>query len=193
MKKIIEFSLFALIVAVPASLFGDDAKERDCRFNTAFTAGYVFKNDCRFKNVYGHGMINAITADGCYSPWKHWGLGAKVGYWRAKGHTDFLRQCTLAQEVPLTVYLRGKKEFQCRLQLYGSLGGGFAWIKEKSYLGCPTTYKGLGELEVGLNYPIWRFINLTGAFRYLFPPQCHDGATIDVGGIDLRAGIGFSF
>ena len=73
------------------------------------------------------------------------------------------------------------------------LGGGFAWIKEKSYLGCPTVYKGLGEIEVGLNYPIWRCIGITGALRYLFPPQSQGCDKIDVGGVDLRAGIGFSF
>ncbi len=189
MKKIIFFSF---IILQSVQLFGNTVERRKRDF-TAFSAGYVFKNDCAFKDVYGHGMINAITADFCYYPWKHWGFGGKLSYWRAKGHTTFLEQCTLAQEVPVTLYLRAMKEFQCRLQLYGSLGGGFAWIKEKSYLGNVHTYKGIGELEVGLNYPLWRYINVVGAARYIFPPQKQSGDTIDVGGVDLRAGIGFVF
>lgn len=167
---------------------------RDTRFATAFTAGYVFKHDCTFKKAYEHGMINIITADGCYYPWHAWGFGAKVSYWRKHGHTLFLKQCSLLQEVPVTLYVRGKKEFDCALQLYGSLGGGVAWIQEKSYLGKTTVHKGLGEVEVGLFYPLWRCVHVTGALRYLFPRQdstcC---AKIDVGGVDMRAGLGFVF
>lgn len=173
-------------------LFGDELEHKKSWF-TAITAGYVFKHDCAFKNVYGHGIVNVITADGCYYPWKHWGVGAKVSYWRAKGRTTFLRQRTLLQEMPFVIYLRGRKEFQCRLQLYGSLGGGIAWIKEKSYLPTERLHKGIGEVEIGINYPLWRCINIAGALRYLFPPQKQLCETIDIGGVDVRAGIGFSF
>jgi hypothetical protein len=100
---------------------------------------------------------------------------------------------TVVQEVPVTIYARGRKNLSYGLQLYGSLGAGFAWIKEKSYLGNVHLYRGLGELEVGLNWNMWRCVNLTGAVRYLFPPQHHEGAKFDAGGVDLRAGIGFSF
>ncbi|MDP3889245.1 MAG: hypothetical protein Q8Q25_01725 [bacterium] len=193
MKKILLFSFCILVSAAPAFLLGTDLKERDSCFSTAFSAGYVFKHDSCFKEVYGHGVINIITADGCYYPWQCWGVGAKVSYWRAKGKTTFLKQCSLLREVPVTFYLRAIKEFPCCLQLYTSLGGGFVWIKEKSYLGNVRLYKGIGELEVGLNYPIWRFINITGVFRYLFPPQSQSCEKVDVGGFDLRAGIGFSF
>ncbi len=192
MKKILFF--IALLVVVTQS-FGKKSEHK--KWSTALTSGYVFKNDDEFKQVYGRGMINALTADGCFYPWKHWGFGLKAGYWRAKGRTTFLDQPTLAQEVPMTAYFRYMHAFKCGLQLQGSLGGGFSWIQEKSYfqglLDRVRTYKGIGEVEVGLNYSVWRGINVTGAFRYLFPPQSQKGERIDVGGCDLRAGIGFLF
>lgn len=163
------------------------------RFTKAFTAGYVFKQDCTFKQVYGHGMINCITADTCYYPWNTWGIGVKASYLRAKGHTIFLHQTTLAQEVPVTFYVRKTHDFKCGLQTYISLGGGIAWIKEKNYLGSTRVHKGIGEIEVGLNYNLWRCLDLVSAFRYMFPRQSDCCTNIDVGGCDLRAGIGFSF
>lgn len=192
MKKIL-FLSFLILSGVVTQIFADHCDMEDARFDVALTAGYVFKNDHRFKEVYGHGMVNIITADGCYYPCRYGGVGAKLSYWRATGETTFLGLHTLAQEVPLIFYLRGKKDFRCNVRLYGSLGGGFAWIQEKSYLGKVRTYKGLGELEVGLNYSMCGWANITTAIRYLFPPQSRRGEKIDVGGVDLRAGIGFSF
>ncbi|HSW74093.1 MAG TPA: hypothetical protein VLG71_02965, partial [Candidatus Limnocylindria bacterium] len=151
MKIIIRFFMFvclALLPLVAQSAPCDDTC--DTRFATLFTAGYVFKHDCFFNKVYGPGMINVITGDFCYYPWQAWGLGVKASYWRKHGRTLFLRQCSLLQEVPVTVYARAKKEFDCGLQLYGSLGAGVAWIKEKSYLGSTKVHKGLGEVEIGL-------------------------------------------
>lgn len=193
MKKTVCSLLIVVIAFFPVYLVAHTAREEDTHFTTALSAGYVFKNDCIFKDMYGHGMVNILTGDGCYYPWQHWGFGAKVSYWRAHGQTVFLRECTLLQEVPVTLYARLIKDFDSGVQLYGSLGGGFAWIKEKSYLGSAHTFKGLGEVEVGVFYPVWRCVNITSAFRYLFPPQKQDCVTRDIGGCDLRAGIGCSF
>ena len=79
---------------------------RDSSFTGALSAGYVFKHaDSVFKDVYGLGMVNAITADGCYHPWQSWGIGAKISYWFANGRTSFLKFHTHLHEVPMTVYL----------------------------------------------------------------------------------------
>jgi len=159
----------------------------------ALSAGYVFKHDYKFKDVYGHGMVNIITADGCYYPLQLWGIGAKISYWRAHGHTTFIKRHTTLQEVPVTLYVRRVKDFCCGVRAYVSLGGGVAWIKEKSYLGHAQLRKGIGEVEIGVNCPVWRGLNITGAVRYLFPRQSSCGTKVDVGGCDLRAGIGYSF
>jgi len=164
-----------------------------CEFNGALTAGYLFKHDSNFKAVYGKGLPNLITADGCYAFKEHWGAGAKVSYLRAHGETSFLQAETLLQQVPVTFYLRRIENYDTGLQLYGSLGGGFSWIKEKSYLGNVGIYKGLGEAEIGLSYPMYRTCHFTTAFRYLFPHESHCGNQIDVGGFDFRAGLGFSW
>jgi hypothetical protein len=197
MKKM----LFLVVVTLFSSnIFGfacnnrcDAAYEDDTCYSLALSAGYVFKNDCQFKDVYGHGIVNIITVDGCYYPWECWGVGAKVSYWRTTGQTDFLQQCTTLQEVPFIIYLRRRHNFDCGLQLYGSLGGGVAWIREESYLGCAELHKGIGEIEIGLNYPLWRCLNIMSEVRYLFPPQCDGCEQVDVGGVDLRLGFEIGF
>lgn len=191
MKNSIFLVIASLVVSM--NLCGEtDALDNPC-FTTALTAGYAFKRDCIFKEVYNHGVVNAITADGCYYPWDLWGIGAKVSYWRAHGRTTFLKKCTLLQEVPFTVYARRMFNVLCDLRLYASLGAGFVWMKEESYLGRVRTVKGVGEIEVGATYPLWRCLGITGAFRYLFPRQKQCGQKVQVGGYDLRAGLELAF
>ncbi|MGC2310349.1 MAG: hypothetical protein WA432_01870 [Candidatus Babeliaceae bacterium] len=191
MKKLI-FFFFVVCALLPVQLLCW-IKERDGCFTGAFSAGYVFKHDRGFKEVYGHGIANVLTGDGCYYFSKPWGIGAKISYWRAKGQTTSLKQCTLLQEVPITVYIRGIEDFRCGLQLYISLGGGIMWMQEKSYLGKVKLHKGIGEVELGLHYPVWRCLNITTAFRYLFPSQFLCGRKADIGGFDIRAGFEFPF
>ena len=124
MKKILFFSFLILLSVVSMRLSGNSLETQHSCFSGTFSAGYVFKHDCKFKDVYGRGIADAITFDGCYYPWELWGLGAKISYWRAKGCTSFLKQRSLLQEVPITFYLRRVKNFECGLQMYGSLGGG---------------------------------------------------------------------
>lgn len=197
MKKIIFLIAFVFLLFKPAGLFGHVMEEQGPCFSTAFTAGYVFKRDSAFKQIYGRGVINIITVDGCYYIYSPWGIGAKVSYWRAKGHTEFLKQRSFLQEFPITFYLRRIKDFSCGLQIYGSLGGGVMLIKEKSYLGDAKLHKGIGELEFGLNYPIWNCINFSTAFRYVFPRalDCKSSCDpkLDIGGLDLRAGLELRF
>lgn len=193
MKKIFSPILFLCSLLVPAAVFADADAREGATFVGSLSSGFVFKHDCAFKAVYGSGMVNIITADGCYYPWCHWGIGGKISYFRATGKTAFLQECTRVQEVPVTFYLRRTTEFSCGAQLYASLGGGFVWLKEKSYLADIHLTKGIGEAEVGLYCPLWRCITFTSAFRYLFPRQTRGCAKIDVGGFDLRAGLGVEF
>jgi hypothetical protein len=199
MKKILIFYLLIIGISCEKLLVSNNTENSRLPYTIAFSSGYVFKNDSLFRKVYGLGAINVITTDFCYFPWKCWGFGTKVSYWRAKGHTTILKACTLLQEIPLTFYARAAHTTDSGVQLYGSLGGGFAYIKEKSYLPCIKAYKGLGEVEVGMHYPIHHCLHLTAAFRYLFPPQCLykknniDNHKFDVGGCDLRAGLSFLF
>lgn len=198
MKKIMILILGTTLLLTSTQLWckHERVQLNETRFTSAFTAGYVFKyDDCFFKSVYGKGMVNAITFDGCYNPWENVGFGTKVSYWLAKGETTFHKRCTTLYEVPLTFYIRGMGNLACNLRLYGSLGGGVIWSKEKSYLGQVRFTKGIGEAEVGMMYPIWSHILITGAFRVLFPRQslCDGSPIVNIGGCDLRAGIGFAF
>ncbi len=197
MKKNI-FTIFLFTVsALCTSSFclAAQEEEENCSFSSvAFTTGYVFKHDHIFKEVYGHGIQNVITADACYYPKELWGIGAKLSYWRARGKTTFYKQCTCLREIPLTFYLRRLFD-SCYegLQGYASLGAGAIFIKEKSYLGRVKRTKGIGELELGFNYQTCGDLDITGAFRYLFPREKIRGQKHDVGGFDFRAGIGYSY
>lgn len=194
MKKNMLF-FTVLVVGMFAQLrCHETCEESNPCFTTAFTTGFVFKHDdCTFKQVYGRGIQNVITGDVCYYPWECWGIGAKVSYWREKGRTALFHECTLLQEVPITFYVRKLSERWCNWQAYYSLGGGVIIVKEKSYLGCVDLHKGIGEVEVGLNYSWCDCFDITGAFRYLFPRVCFCDKRIDVGGFDLRVGIGFAY
>ncbi|MCX5924596.1 MAG: hypothetical protein NTZ68_04185 [Candidatus Dependentiae bacterium] len=195
MKKIIWFFVF-LYVCIPSLKLAAHLKLSDAespKFSSAFTAGYVFKNDCRFKDVYGLGMVNVITGDFVYYPWDFWGLGLKTSYWRAKGRTTLLNLCTKLEEIPLTFTVKRLVIFKHDIEFYGSLGGGVVWMREKSELECVKMLKGIGEVEIGLNYPICNHFKFTTAFRYLFPRQYVGCSKIDVGGADLRAGFELVF
>lgn len=196
MKKKLIFSF--LIIGLSHQKFLMSDQNIRLPYTIALSSGYVFKNDCLFRKIYGFGAVNILTTDFCYYPWESWGFGTKVSYLRAKGHTTFLHFCTLLQEIPLTFYVRKAHDFDCGLQLYGSLGAGFVYMKEKSYLGCVKAYKGIGEIEVGLHQRLYHCLNFTTAFRYLFPPQhlhksSHHNHKFDFGGCDLRAGLSFLF
>ena len=163
----------------------------DQNFDFALTSGYIWKNDNHFKEVYGRGIPDIITADACYYPWRHGGLGVKASYWHASGKTTVFRQKTNLQEVPLIFYLRGK--VGCHLQAYASLGGGAIFVTEKSYLGKARNTVGIGEAEVGINYSACKRFYITTAFRYLFPRTSINQEKHDFGGYGLRAGLGVSF
>lgn len=195
MKKILFYPLFMFLPLLSTSVCDIVEMQNSC-FTGAFTSGYVFKHDdALFRDIYGFGMGNVITADGCYHPWRCWGIGigAKMSYWLAVGKTTFFKRTTFLHEIPMTIYVRKMIDFRRGLRLYASLGGGAAWIKEKSNLGHTSQWRGLGEVEAGLIYPLWRRLIFTSAFRYLFPRQSQGSVKVDVGGFDLRAGLGFFF
>jgi len=195
MKKIFFFAGIVLSSITIQSMCQEVVcQENSSRFTSAFTAGYVFKHDDHnFRQVYGTGMGNVITADLCYHRCNVWGIGGKISYWLAVGRTVAFRRHTFLQELPITFYVRRMFNFCSGLQLYASLGGGFTWINEQNYLGKTNQVRGIGEVEGGLTYPVWCHLDLTTAFRYIFPRQNQGSTKIDVGGFDLRGGIAYSF
>lgn len=163
-------------------------------WNLAFTTGYVFKqNDNFFEQRFNNGIQNIITVDSCYYFTDALGIGAKVSYWKVTSENTFLKGHSKLQEVPLTFYLRAVGNYSFGLRPYISLGGGAIFLAEKNYQESIKTSKGIGELELGLNWFLGRYFNFTGAFRYLFPRETINKQKADIGGFDLRAGIGFSY
>lgn len=194
MKSINRFcipkNLFLIISLFCSSILA----EKPCDFSLfdlAFTSGYIWKNDHNFKQTYGNGIPDYITADACFYPLTYAGVGVKTSYWEAKGKTMNMNQPAKLYEVPLIGYLRLRYGYW--LQGYVSLGGGAIFLKEKSYLGVVTQIVGIGEAEIGFNYFPHTNFYLTGAFRYLFPRQKSSGETVDFGGYGLRGGIGFCY
>jgi hypothetical protein len=195
MKKIVSITTL-LLMGLSSYALSDTCNAacmQNSSFTTAFSSGYVFKRDHAFNQVYGPGAGNIITADFTYSLCRPWAIGGKISYWLASGHTTFFKHRTIMHEVPITFYVRKFHDFRRGLRLYASLGGGFIWIGEQSYLGSSSQVRGIGEAEIGFSYPVGRCLNCTSAFRYLFPRQNQGTAKVDVGGLDLRGGIGISF
>lgn len=193
MKKLLFFTSI-ILSSISIQSMCQEVVCSSSHFTSAFTSGYVFKHgDRNFKEVYGTGMVNVITADLCYHRCNVWAIGGKIGYWLAVGRTVAFKRRAFLQEFPVTFYVRRMINFCSGLQLYGSLGGGFAWIKEERYLAHTAQARGIGEVETGLIYPAWCHLDFTAAFRYLFARQNQDTAKIDVGGLDLRAGVAYSF
>ncbi|MBY0110181.1 MAG: hypothetical protein K2X90_03665 [Candidatus Babeliaceae bacterium] len=189
--------LFLILFFLP--LFCNKArqnlKKQDfTKFNLTFTTGYVFKHDDDFfKERFKNGIQNIITVDGCYYFLPAIGIGSKVSYWATKSHGTFLNNPAKLQEVPLTFYLRTIFYSWKNLQLYTSLGGGAIFLAEKNYQEAIKTSKGIGEFELGLNIFLGRYFDISGAFRYLFPRETFNNQKADIGGFDLRAGIGLSY
>lgn len=159
----------------------------------ALSTGYIWKNDHHFKKVYGQGIEDIITLDGCYWFSRYVGVGLKGSYWSADGKTTVLKKSTHVKEVPAIAYLRAR--IGCVIQLYGSLGVGGIYVHEKSYLGQVNTSAWCGEAEIGLNYYFAKHIYLTTAFRYLYSRKeihsLHENA--DFGGYGIRGGLGCDF
>ncbi|MGB8467403.1 MAG: hypothetical protein WCE21_00200 [Candidatus Babeliales bacterium] len=194
MKKIVVLTALLYASIVSAGSCSVHTLEDTC-FTTAFSSGYVFKHDDHnFKEVYGRGMGDIITVDGCYHIRPSWGIGGKFSYWLASGNTTFFKRRTFLHEVPVTFSVRYMLNCCTGFQLYTSLGGGVAWMQEESYLGTSHLTRGIGEWEGGFHYSRCGRLSLTSAFRYLFPRQSHNHQSkMDVGGFDLRVGLGVSF
>jgi hypothetical protein len=161
-------------------------------FDLVFTSGFIWKVDRVFKEVYGVGIPDLITVDGCYYLSDYFGIGIKTSYWERKGKEIIPDQPPKIQEVPLITYLRARVGYG--IQGYISLGGGATFVKENRD---PIHFKkavGIGEVEAGINYYIHRFSYFSCAFRYLFPRQSFEETTLtDFGGLGLRVGLAFSY
>ncbi len=193
MKKL-AFLLFLFTPLLCFKARQEPKKKQSTSFNLAFTTGYVFKHDdSDFNIIYKNGIQNIITVDACYYFLESIGIGSKVSYWKTKGQTTFLKNPTKLQEVPLTFYLRTLLSTGGTFQPYISLGGGAIFMLEKSYSETIKAAKGIGEFEVGLNLFVSRYFDVTAAFRYLFPRETFNKQKADIGGFDLRAGIGFAY
>lgn len=193
MKKLVLLP-FCIVLSLAANHSHHCHDGQPSPWMAAFTSGYVFKHDDNaFKNVYGQGIGNVMTGDLCYYFCNNWGVGAKASYWLAVGRTTFFRTRAFLQEIPMTAYVRKAFDFDSGLRIYGSLGGGAIWSKEKANGVHTKIWKGIGEAEAGLNFPVCNMYNFTFAFRYLFPRQKVGLAKRDFGGFDLRAGLGINF
>ncbi len=162
-------------------------------YDFTLSSGYVWKSDFHFKNVYGSGIPNLITADICYWLYEFLGLGIKSAYWEKTGRTTVFQQHARIQEVPLILYLKGG--IGDRIRGYFALGGGVIFAKERSYLGKIWQIVPGGDIELGVNCFIIKQLYVTAAFDYLFfykQVSSFHGKR-DFGGYGFRLGLGTGF
>jgi hypothetical protein len=182
-----------LLYSIPLFCASTNSENSFSTFDLAATTGYVWKTDSHFKQVYGNGIQNVITIDGCYWPFRHFGVGIQNGYWLAHGKTTVSKRSTRVWEVPLNFYLQGR--IGHLLQLHGSLGTGVIFVNEKSYLGTVSQQAWSGEAEAGIDYYFFKRAYLAFAVQYLYArkeiKETHNQA--DFGGVNVSGGIGISF
>jgi opacity protein-like surface antigen len=186
MKKII-LVIFSFLLVTP--LFPGDAK-----MYTALGFGYQFKSDEYFKEVYNNGTVD-YTADVGYWIKKNIALGVKVSYLSKKGETSFYKSETHLKQIPVVGYLKAGLEIGKKLQGYVSLGMGYMFFKEESYIGTIDEKQFGWEIESGVEYSFAKQLYVLCAARYqsfkkTFPEM---NETHQLGGTDIRLGIGIRY
>ncbi len=163
------------------------------RLYIALGVGYHMKSDRYFKQVYGNGTAN-YTIEAGYWVMRNLALGIKLNYLHKKGKTLLLQSETSLRQIPVMGYLKAGFGFGGGWRAYGALGFGYLFFKEESYIGTiEDSHPGWG-LESGLEYSFTRNLYFVGAigfqsFRKSFPGL---GETQQLGGVDIRVGIGIS-
>jgi opacity protein-like surface antigen len=186
MKKII-FVIFSFLLVIP--LFPVKKK-----FYTALGFGYQFKSDQYFKLVYDNGMVD-YTADLGYWFGKHIASGIKVSYSGEKGETALLKSETRLKQIPVVGYVKAGLEIGKKWQGYVSLGMGYMFFKEESYIGTVKESQFGWEIESGIEFSFAKRFYFLGAARYqsfkkTFPEM---NETHQLGGTDIRLGLGIRY
>jgi opacity protein-like surface antigen len=186
MKKTI-LIIFSFLLVVP--LFPGKAN-----LYTALGFGYQFKSDQYFKLVYDNGLVD-YTADVGYWFGKHIASGIKVSYSSKKGKTVLLKSETRLRQIPVVGYLKAGLEIGKKWQGYISLGIGYMFFKEESYIGKIKESQFGWEIESGIEYSFAKNFYFLCAARYqsfkkTFPEI---NETHQLGGTDLRLGIGMRY
>ena len=161
---------------------------------TALGFGFQFKSDEYFKQVYHNGIVD-YTADVGYWIKKNIALGIKVSYLSKKGETLFYKSETRLKQIPVVVYLKGGVKIRKRMLGYVSLGIGYIFFKEESYIGKIDEKQFGWEIESGIEYPFVRKLYVLCAVRYQsfkksFPEM---NETHQLGGTDIRLGLGIRY
>ncbi|MCX6995399.1 MAG: hypothetical protein NTY13_06330, partial [Chlamydiae bacterium] len=162
-------------------------------FDLVASSGYVWKSDRYFKEVYGNGIEDIITLDSTWWISRHYGMGLKGSYWSANGRVIGIPEPTNVWQIPLVFSLKGR--IGSTFQVYGSIGVDFIIVCESNFLGEANQRAWGGEVEGGINYFFYKQIYLNAACRYIYSRKFITAVqdTADFGGLDVRAGIGFSF
>ena len=162
-------------------------------YDLAASTGYVWKGDGHFRDTYAKGIENIITLDTTWWMFRNYGLSLKGSYWAANGTVIGTQESTSIWQVPLALSLKGR--IGSRFQAYGSIGVDLILTRESNFLGVANETGWGGEVEAGLNYYIYKQFYITAAIRYIY---CRKYITAvqdraDLGGTDLRGGLGVSF
>lgn len=160
--------------------------------NVFITTGFVWIRDKSLKSVYGGGIANLITLDSFWH-WGNNGIGAKVSYLREDAKVANENEAKRLFEIPAIVYVR--KQFGKGLQPYISLGAGILYTRQIGFIGGNQSVVGGIDAEVGLNFSLFDNLFISTALDYLWFQKrgAELNETVQLGGIGLRAGLGFGF
>lgn len=166
--------------------------EESKRLYFAVALSYQWKSDKYYQLVYDKGVLNYLTDAGYWFS-NNFASGIKVSYLTNRGETSLLKKETKLRQISVMVYI--KAAIGRKLKSYFSLGAGYLFFKEESYIATVDESHIGWEGEIGFEFSLTESLYLMGSlrnqsFRKSFPEL---GETQQLGGKDLRIGIGFRF
>jgi opacity protein-like surface antigen len=154
--------------------------------------GFQWKSDENYQLVYNNGSLNYFI-DAGYWFGKNFAFGIKFNVLSQNGETSVLKEETKLRQTYLMGYVKAGIGFKIRG--YISLGGGFLFFKEESYMATVDENHFGFDVEIGTEVSLTDTLYLLGTVRYLsFKKSFFDlGETQQLGGTELRFGIGYRF
>lgn len=158
----------------------------------ALSLGWHWKDDVYHNLVYDRAAIN-YTADAGYRLGRTISLGVKLTGLSQKGETTLWAEETELRQTSLLAYLKagvGK-----RFRGYVSLGVGYLFYKEESYIDRVDESLLGWEVEAGTEFFLSRHLFLVLALRHLsFRKEFVElSETQQLGGSEVRLGLGYLF
>jgi len=164
--------------------------ERERNFTIKVGVSYFNPSEQRFKDVYSTGMM--YTGEIAIEIWKDISLWISAGYFGKKGELFFTKEETKLIIIPFGGGVR-YIFFKNKINLYTGIGLSYYQLKETNPLG-EVSKGGLGYTgEIGAFVLLGEGLIIDIKMDYSYCKMTPVNRSINVGGFEIGAGIGYRF